>query len=118
LNSSMNILFVEDHPALRYGITREMRAHGHTVYEAESAELALLLLARHEVDVLVTDVGLPGQSGDVFAAEARALRPGLRLVFATGLDTVKQVGADDYGPTVLRKPYTWEALAAALADSH
>ena len=112
----MNILFVEDHPALRYGITREMRAHGHTAYEAESAESALVLLAEQEIDVLVTDVGLPGESGDVFAAQARTLRPALRLVFATGLDSVKQTDDDDHGPTVLRKPYTWEALAAALAN--
>lgn len=114
----MNILFVEDHPALRYSVTREMRAHGHTVYAADSAEAALVLLAEQDVDVLVTDVGLPGESGDVFAAEARALRPRLRLVFATGLESVKQTGTDDHGPIVLRKPYTWEALAAALAKQH
>ena len=113
----MKILFVEDHPALRYGIAREMRAHGHTVYEAETAEAALVLLAEHDVDVLVTDVGLPGVSGDVFAAEARAVRPTLRLVFATGLDSVKESKPGEPGPTVLRKPYTWESLAAAIGSS-
>ena len=111
----MNILYVEDHPALRYGIAREMRAHGHAVLEAESAEAALVLLADNEVDVLVTDVGLPGMSGDVFAAEARAVRPNVRLVFATGLDSFKQPSSErGVGPTVLRKPYTWVELAAAL----
>ena len=114
----MKILFVEDHPALRYGIASEMRAHGHTVFEAESAELALGLLAEHDVEVLVTDVGLPGASGDVFAAEARAIRPALRVIFATGLDNIKPPAAGDGGPTVLRKPYTWDAIAAALASAH
>lgn len=113
----MNILFVEDHPALRYGIAKELRAHGHTVHEAESAELALVLLAEHDIDVLITDVGLPGVSGDVFAAEARAVRPALRLVFATGMDIVRDPTTPDSGPTVLRKPYTWDALEAALTSA-
>ena len=64
--------------------------------------------------MLVTDVGLPGTSGDVFAAEARSLQPALRVVFATGLDYIKEPAAGDCGPTVLRKPYTWEAIEAAL----
>ena len=110
----MRILFVEDHPALRYGIAREMRAHGHTVYEAESAEQALELLQQHTVEVLVTDVGLPGTSGDVLAAEARLLCPSVRLIFATGLVNVRPPPMGDQGPTVLRKPYSWDAMAAAL----
>jgi DNA-binding response OmpR family regulator len=111
----VNILFIEDHPALRYGIAKEMRAHGHVVFEADSAEEALVSLAANDIEVLVTDVGLPGISGDVFAAEARALRPSMRLVFATGLDSVKAPALErDCGPTVLRKPYSWHELAVAL----
>ncbi|MEO7339148.1 MAG: response regulator [Caldimonas sp.] len=110
----MNILFVEDHPALRYSVAREMRAHGHAVFEAENAEAAHLLLTEHAIDVLVTDVGLPGVSGDVFAAEARAVRPLLRLVLATGLDQVRNSQPSDGGPTVLRKPYSWDDLEKAL----
>lgn len=111
----MKILYVEDFVALRYGIGREMRAHGHEVFEADNAEAALDILAQHDIEVLVTDIGLPGVSGDVFAAEARAVRPALRLIFATGLDHIKAPsGEPDSGPIVLRKPYTWDALAAAL----
>ena len=113
----MHILFIEDHPALRYAIAKELRLHGHTVQEAESAEAALVILAEHEVDVLITDIGLPGESGDVFAAEARALRPTLRVIFATGLESIKAPNHPDAGPTVLRKPYTWDALEAALASA-
>jgi DNA-binding response OmpR family regulator len=114
----MKVLFVEDHPALRYGIARELRAHGHEVFEADSAEAALAMLESHDVEVLVTDVGLPGASGVVFAAEARALRPGLRLIFATGLDSIIDPAVElGHGPIVLRKPYTWEALEAALRSA-
>jgi CheY-like chemotaxis protein len=44
----MNLLYVEDDPALRYSIARELRDRGHTVHEAESAEKALVLLAEYE----------------------------------------------------------------------
>jgi DNA-binding response OmpR family regulator len=110
----MHVLYVEDDPALRYAIGREMRKHGYTVYEADSGESAMLLLAAHRVDVLVSDVGLPGESGEVLAAAVREVQPDVRVIFATGLDWVKGVVAPDRGPTVLRKPYTWTALAEAL----
>lgn len=114
----MRILFVEDHPALRYAVAKEMRAHGHAVVEADSAEAALGLLVAHEIDVLVTDVGLPGVSGDVFAAEARALRPAVRLIFATGREEFAEPRSErPHGPTVLRKPFTWDALQAALEQA-
>ncbi len=113
----MQILFIEDHAALRYAIAKELRMHGHTVQEAESAEAALIVLAEHEIDILITDIGLPGASGDVFAAEARALRPTLRVIFATGLGSIKAPHYPDAGPTVLRKPYSWDALEAAIASA-
>ncbi len=113
----MQILFIEDHAALRYAIAKELRMHGHTVQEAESAEAALIVLAEHEIDILITDIGLPGASGDVFAAEARALRPTLRVIFATGLGSIKAPHHPDAGPTVLRKPYSWDALEAAIASA-
>lgn len=111
----MNILYVEDDPVLRYSLSRELRGVHHTVYEADSAESALPLLAELDVDVLLTDVGLPGDSGDVLAAEARALRPDIRIVFCTGLDRFKLAGIGDFGPDVLRKPFTLDALLVALA---
>ncbi len=111
----MKVLFVEDHLALRYGIAKELRAHGHIVYEAGSAETALVLLAEHEIEILIADIALPGESGDVFAAEARSARPALRIVFATGLDNIVAPVHPDHGPTVLRKPYAWAELEAAIA---
>lgn len=115
--TALRILFIEDHPALRYGIAKELRSHGHTVHEASSAEIALVLLAEHEIDILITDIGLPGESGDVFAAEARAVRPTLRIIFATGLDRIAAPSLSGGGPTVLHKPYSWAALEAALISA-
>lgn len=111
----MKILYVEDHEALRYAVGRQLRAQGYEVFEAESAEAALALLKSNDIDVLVTDVGLPGTSGVLFAAEARAHKPLLRIVFATGIDEIKQpLGESADAPTVLRKPYSWEDLLRAI----
>ncbi|HEY4066987.1 MAG TPA: response regulator, partial [Burkholderiaceae bacterium] len=56
-----------------------------------------------------------GESGEVFAAEARALRPGLRIVFATGSGNVPDMSGEGFSPVMLRKPFNLDALAAALA---
>ena len=108
------ILFVEDDELVLASSTAMMRDLGHTVMQSRSAEEALDLLQRLPFDVLVTDVGLPGLGGDVLAAEARGLQPKLRIVFATGKDTIRSPGEAGYGPVVLRKPYDSAAIAAAL----
>ena len=65
-----------------------------------------------EIDVLVADIELPGSSGDLFAAEARSVRPALRLVFATGMGYIKDVPAPNAGrgPVVLeaKHPVNWQ----------
>ena len=109
----MNILLVEDDELIRFTAAELMREEGHTVLEAANAESAMDILRRSPTDVLVTDVGLPGMSGEVFAAEARVLQPALRIVFATGLDHIPNTGQGD-GPVLLRKPYDSAAIEAAL----
>ncbi|MBC7954290.1 MAG: response regulator [Cytophagales bacterium] len=106
------VLLVEDDELVRHSTTEMLLALGHTVTQASNAEQAMALLAQAEVDVLVTDIGLPDVSGEVFAAEARLLQPTLRIVFATGNEHI-HAGGDD-GPVLLRKPYDAVAIAAAL----
>lgn len=110
---TVNILLVEDDELIRCTAAELMREGGHSVMEADSAESAMEILRGSTVDVLVTDVGLPGMSGDVFAAEALAVHPSLRIVFATGLDHIPDPG-EDRGPVLLRKPYDAATLEAAL----
>jgi DNA-binding response OmpR family regulator len=108
------ILLVEDDEMIRSPTAELMRDLGHTVFEAESAENAMTVLRDSPIDVLVTDVGLPGVSGDVFAAEARAMRPSLRIVFATGMGHIPDPGLGGGGPVLLRKPYDAQSIEAAL----
>jgi DNA-binding response OmpR family regulator len=108
------ILLVEDDEMIRFPTAELMRDLGHSVFEAESAEQAMTILREAPIDVLVTDVGLPGVSGDVFAAEARAMRPSLRIVFATGMGHIPDPGFGGGGPVLLRKPYDAQSIEAAL----
>jgi FixJ family two-component response regulator len=61
-------------------------------------------------DILITDVQLPGMSGDALAAQARSKVPGIRIVFATGNGEV----ANWPDAVVLRKPYDLQSLVRAL----
>ena len=108
------ILFVEDDEMVLASSTEMMLDLGHIVVQSRCAEDAMKLLQRTSFDVLIADVGLPGVSGDVLAAEARSLQPDLHIVFATGKDTIRSACEVGFGPVVLRKPYDSAAIAAAL----
>ena len=88
-----------------------LQEQGLTVIEAGSAEDALGALSSMRIDVLVTDVNLPGLSGPELAVRARAVVPSVGVVFATGDYSVANAVA---GAVVLSKPYDDEALGAAI----
>ncbi len=110
----LSVLLVEDDDEVRACTAEMLRELGHQVVEASNAEQAMTLLRGSATDVLVADVGLPGMSGDVFAAEARTIRPAIGIVFATGLDGLSSAGGGAGAPLLLRKPYDVAGLAAAL----
>ncbi|WP_338666084.1 response regulator [Pararoseomonas sp. SCSIO 73927] len=106
------VLLVEDDPLIRASTAEMLRTAGHEVAEAGSAEEALARLREAEVGVIVTDLGLPGTLGDAFARQARALRPGVGIVFATGQDGAPENAPDD--ALLLRKPYDAAGLLEAV----
>jgi CheY-like chemotaxis protein len=108
----LRILLVEDEEEIRDATFALLAHFGHEVRSATTAEEALALIS-NESDVLITDVQLPGMSGDMPAAEARVLAPGIRIVFATGRGEVNNWP----DAVVLRKPYDLMALAAVLGNA-
>jgi PAS domain S-box-containing protein len=106
---SLRIVLVEDEEEIRDSTEALLLHLGHQVRSAATAEDALALIS-DESDLLITDVLLPGMSGDMLAAEARVLAPGIRIVFATGKGEVSNWP----DAVVLRKPYNLTALAAVL----
>ena len=113
------VLLVEDDALIRVNTAEALQDGGCVVVEAASAEEAMAALQTAPIDVLVTDINLPGVSGSVLATRARALRPGVGLVFASG--DIAAVADDDLaGAVLLSKPYGSDALLDAVrrANEH
>ncbi len=115
------VLVVEDQPAILRTMVRALRSSGLTVLEALNAEDALSVLSQadHSLDLLVTDVVLPGMSGPHLVERLRKAQPSLRVVYVSGYageDPDLYVHADDTTGFV-PKPFTGRQLilrAAAL----
>ncbi len=106
------VLLVEDDGLIRMTTAEILQDAGFVVVEAASAEEALTALQSIHVDVLVTDINLPGASGRDLAARARTLRPSALVVFATGDPTSVKSEKD---AIILSKPYDAEDLQSAIA---
>ncbi|MBV9749742.1 MAG: PAS domain S-box protein [Acetobacteraceae bacterium] len=103
------VLLVEDEESLRQVAAEWLREAGHRVLEApDGAAARRLLHGAGRVDLLVTDVGLPGgTNGRQVAEAARAHRPGLPVLFMTGYAGMELPP----GMEVIRKPFTLDELA-------
>ncbi|WP_018902423.1 type II toxin-antitoxin system ParD family antitoxin [Rhizobium sp. 2MFCol3.1] len=108
------VLLVEDDALIRINTAEMLQDAGLIVVEAGSAEDAKAVLQTMAVDVLVTDVNLPGASGSQLAAEARALRPAALIIYATGDPSSVR---DETDAIVVAKPYDAEKLAEAIAKA-
>ncbi len=113
------ILIVEDDREIREVALAVLEATGYRVLEAASGDDAYRLLLAHpdlRVDVLFTDVVMPGRLDGIDLADAaRELRPGLQVLFATGFANLVRDNRDlDMRGPVLRKPYRPADLRRAL----
>ncbi|WP_294195255.1 type II toxin-antitoxin system ParD family antitoxin [uncultured Sphingomonas sp.] len=108
------ILLVEDDALIRSATAEVLQEAGHVVVDAASAEEAMAALQTAPIDVLVTDVHLPGTSGLELASRAAELHPGIRIVVASGdVGAVKDAGRD---LRLLTKPYGARDLLSVVAD--
>jgi signal transduction histidine kinase/ActR/RegA family two-component response regulator len=112
------ILVVEDDRRVLAATVDALTELGHTPIACLGPDEAAALLRCHlEVDLLLSDVLMPGQTGPELAAELRSFRPDLKVVFVTGF-TGDIASAEAFGrDTVLRKPFTIGALGTAIAAS-
>jgi signal transduction histidine kinase/CheY-like chemotaxis protein len=107
-------LVVEDQPEVRSQIADALNEIGYTVLQAGDGTAGLQILeSQSSLDLLITDVGLPGMSGLELAEAARASRPDLPILLITGY-VGKPLGTLRLTPNmeVLRKPFTLEQLVA------
>jgi PAS domain S-box-containing protein len=106
---SETVLVVEDEPLVRAVTARALAAAGYRVLVAADGGEALDIAAREpRLDLLVTDVIMPGKSGRAVADELRRERPGLRVLFVSGYprDAISRAGVLDSGVEFLPKPFT------------
>ena len=118
------MLYVEDNLLVSLATVDMLEEAGYSIRSAADAKRALAILQEHpDIELMVTDVGLPGMDGHELAAEARRLRPGLKVLFLTGYDPSQWSGDRTHGPgtSYLSKPYqeqdlleTVRRLSAAL----
>ena len=79
-----SVLLVEDDSAVRSYVVALLREKGITTFVASDGMAALQLLGQHRIDLLLTDIVMPGMSGLDLAREAKRLRPGIKILFSTG----------------------------------
>jgi CheY-like chemotaxis protein len=115
LRGSEVILVVEDAAAVRTVARQVLERFGYSVLEAPDGKTALYLAARYNgrIDLLMTDVVMPGMSGRILASRFTAMRPATRVLFASGYtdDAALHLGVLEKGVHYIQKPFTPEGLA-------
>jgi two-component system cell cycle sensor histidine kinase/response regulator CckA len=112
---SGTVLLVEDEPMVRSVAERALARHGYTVITADNGEDALEILARNEpVDLLISDVVMPGMDGPTMVREARLSRPELKILFMSGYaEEQLRKSLDIENVNFLSKPFSVIELAEA-----
>ncbi|MDT8905586.1 hybrid sensor histidine kinase/response regulator [Pseudomonas sp. AF76] len=113
------VLIVEDDPAVRVLVSAVLSELGYTFLEAADANGAIpILQSDQRIDLLVSDVGLPGMNGRQLAEIGRQIRPDLRVLFITGYAEHAAVrgGFLDPGMQMITKPFTFDLLTAKVRE--
>jgi signal transduction histidine kinase len=114
------VLVVDDEPTVRMLIADALKDFGYRVIEAEEAAVGLRVLrSEAKVDLLITDLVLPGgMNGRQLADAARAARPDLRVLFITGYAENALIGNGQLEPgmQVVTKPFAMDALVRRIRD--
>jgi PAS domain S-box-containing protein len=114
-----SVLVVEDDPAVRMLVLDVLDELGYSAHSAGEATAALNLIeAGLDIDLLVTDVGLPGLNGRQLAEIVRQQRPGLKVLFITGYaeKAAERHGFLAEGMDMITKPFSIERLGSKIRD--
>jgi DNA-binding NtrC family response regulator len=111
------VLVADDDRSLRSLISAALQRQGHSVLLAASADEAIRISTSPEtsIDILLTDLSMPGGSGISLATEIRAQRPDIAVVLMSGWQVEEPVAGIPGGEVeVLQKPFELSVLAAAV----
>ncbi|WP_157710668.1 ATP-binding protein [Pseudomonas sp. PB120] len=113
------VLIVEDDPAVRVLVSTVLSELGYAFVEAGDADSAVPILdSAQRIDLLISDVGLPGMNGRQLAEIGRQYRPELKVLFITGYAEHAAVrgGFLDPGMQMITKPFTFDLLTAKVRE--
>jgi CheY-like chemotaxis protein len=114
------VLVVEDNADVRGYSVMTLKELGYRVLEAKDAEAALTILAQQEqrIDLLFTDIVLPGRNGRALAEEGTKLRPDLKVLYTTGYsrNAILHHGRLDAGVQLISKPFTFDQLGMKVGE--
>jgi two-component system cell cycle sensor histidine kinase/response regulator CckA len=114
------VLLVEDEASVRELVRETLAARGYKVLEAENGESGLRVAEAHGdgIDILITDVVMPGMGGRELAKRLLQIRPNLAVLYLSGYteDTILHQGALGPGTAFLQKPFTLQNLARKVRE--
>ncbi|MEX0582749.1 MAG: response regulator [Sneathiella sp.] len=113
------ILLAEDDDSLRPFLARSLENAGHEVLAFSDGEDALPALGIGQVDILISDLVMPGMNGIELARYARGKEPDLPVIFITGFSAVAMEALDavDGVSKVLSKPFHLNSLVDAVKNA-
>ena len=118
-NAGETVLIVEDDPAVRVLVSAVLKELGYAFVEAGDADSAVPIIESDQrIDLLISDVGLPGMNGRQLAEIGRQIRPELKVLFITGYAEHAAVrgGFLDPGMQLITKPFTFDLLTAKVRE--
>lgn len=119
-DKQMTVLVVDDEPLVRMLVVDVLEELGYRPIEADDGPTGMEIIRSTErIDLLITDVGLPGgMNGRQVADAARQLKPGLKVLFVTGYaeNAVLNHGHLDAGMEIITKPFDLTVLAKRIGD--
>jgi two-component system, cell cycle sensor histidine kinase and response regulator CckA len=117
-NGEEIILLVEDEEIIRVPTGRFLTRHGYRVLVAAGPEEAISISDNRigKIDLLLTDVIMPGMSGKDLAHQLSVSRPDMRVLYMSGyaFDVIVHQGAVEQGVHLIEKPFSVEALLATV----
>jgi PAS domain S-box-containing protein len=114
------VLLVEDEDSVRELVRVTLTSRGYKVIEAENGECGLRAAeaCKEKIDILITDVVMPGMGGRELAKKLLSLRPGISVLYLSGYteDAVVAPGGLGPGTAFLQKPFTLQSLAKKVRE--
>ena len=113
---SKTILLVDDEQSVRAIVLKILRRANYNVLEAENGEAALKISDSHpeKIDLLLSDMYMPGLRGPEVAEALAPKRPGIRVLFMSGYADQDSRAGVPFGANFLNKPFSGKELAAAV----